>query len=184
MQSKLPTVRFLDGSVMVIEFNTWEYTVRQRAGKRARARVRLLLNPGGALVFIAAQNAKGDVIASRTQIPLKLAWAITIHKSQGTSRCSGDPGHGKGTSDACTGSDREAGTGSGRPDHRLAGSEPGIGVRGRPGVRRSFARKVAGRSARHFVRQTLCARQPDRPGLLPPPQAVQPADMVDYEACK
>ena len=48
-----PVVRFINGKTRAIDYNTWEI------------------------------NEDGRVIAAVTQIPLRLAYAITIHKSQG-----------------------------------------------------------------------------------------------------
>lgn len=52
--SKMPRVRFLSGCTLDMEPHVWEYETRE-----------------------------GSLLATRTQIPLRLAWAVTIHKSQG-----------------------------------------------------------------------------------------------------
>ncbi|KAG0745171.1 hypothetical protein G6F35_007101 [Rhizopus arrhizus] len=54
MKTPYPVVRFASGRELVLEYETWSFEL-----------------PGG------------KVLASRSQIPLMLAWAISIHKSQG-----------------------------------------------------------------------------------------------------
>lgn len=53
--TKLPTIKTKDGSLIEIEEDTWEL------------------------------HNNGKMVASITQLPLRLAWSITIHKSQGMS---------------------------------------------------------------------------------------------------
>lgn len=60
-QTPQVTVRTNDGSVVVVEPHTWEIT-------------RPVMS-GGSLVH--------EVVGRFTQLPMRLAWAITIHKSQG-----------------------------------------------------------------------------------------------------
>ncbi len=52
-ESKLPIVKFLNGTELVIKYDSWSFKI----------------------------NAAGQM-ATRKQIPLMLAWAISIHKSQ------------------------------------------------------------------------------------------------------